>query len=178
MCAPGTAFSLRASAAAAFAFRDQHDLLRPAVDHGAVGNGDDGLMVDADPEHHVGIHVGLEAAVRVGKLEPYPRRARLRLQVGIDEGDGAFDRLLRISAQGHVGPGSERDRRQIRLRNLRDQPHRGQIDDPVQLLARHHTLSVDDFFVDHRPGDWRWPIERARIDALGADLLNSALGHG
>ena len=155
----------RARLEAAFALGDQHDLARPAVDHGAGGDGDRGLLVCARLEHDVGVHVHFEAPIGIGDFDADASRPRLGPQLRIDERHFAFDRLCHVGADRDGGARADLDRGQVALGDVGDDPQVGMVGNPIELLAGLHALTVDDLLLDHVAGRRRRPIERPRIGA-------------
>src|SRR5262249_14679664 len=110
----------------------------------------------------------------VRQLDAHPRRARLRAQFRIDEGHLALDRLRRISADGDGDASAELDRGQIALGHFGDHPEVGVVGDPIELLARFHSLTLDRSFLDDVAGGRGPPIERQGILAR-TDFADMAL---
>ena len=163
---------------AAFALGDQHDLAGPAVDHGAGGDGDCGLLVCPRVEHDIGVHIHFQAPIGIWHLDADSRRPRLGLKLGIDEGHLAFDGLGHVGANHDCGARADLDRGQIALGDVGDDPEVGMVGDPIELLAGLHALTVDDLLLDHVAGRRRRPIERPRIGAFLTHFADAALRDG
>jgi hypothetical protein len=133
---------------APFAFLDQHDLARAAVDDGRHRHGDHRAL-GRDGHLDLREHGRLEQQAGVGQFHPDRHGARLRLERRIDVGHLALEQLVGVGIDPDLRCGTGLDQPDILLEDIGDHPDRGQVGHLVERFAGHEAHALDRLFLGH-----------------------------
>ena len=131
-------------------------MARAAIDDRTFGNGDHGRAAAAFDDR-IGVHIGFQDAVRVGKLDPHAGRARFLVEHGVDEADFAGEGPAGIAARCHRDRLAGRDQTEVALGHVGQHPDHGEIGNAEQNIARLRLHALDHIVLDDKTVARRGP---------------------
>ena len=107
-----------------------------------------------------------DAVFRIGNFDADLCGARLHVEFMQDEGDLAFEGLIRESPEQDCRGRANLDRSNVLLSHIGDDPHLREIGNPEEHVSGADLLALDNFLFDHDARDRRRPVDFSRHRVL------------